>query len=308
MGHHLSAKAIQSLLKAGKPGRYSDGEGLYLMIPKTGSPYWMLRYTLDRRRRELTLGSTDGLTLSAARIAAIENRRSVENGSDPIELRKRQKQVVIRTVDDLYSDWFSEIEQRLKHPGIPQRIYLKDISPRLGKVRLKEVSPMDVREIIRKIVAGGRPTIANDALMYMKQLFNHAIKLDLLTYNPASAFNVNDAGGLEKSRDRILSLSEIELVFRTFKANSDSFTRDNYLACALLLSLGVRKSELIEAPWEEIDLSERVWRLPATRSKSGNAIQIPLSGLTIEWLEELKIRACGSPYVFPNRRCVFRRT
>ncbi len=63
------------------------------------------------------------------------------------------------------------------------------------------------------------------------------------------AFKVNDAGGIEKSRERALSLEEISQVFKVvFREHSDSFSRDNYLACALLLLLAVRKSELTEAP------------------------------------------------------------
>ena len=81
--------------------------------------------------------------------------------------------------------------------------------------------------------------IANDALMYCKQLFRHGIKLDLRDSNPADAFNVNDAGGVEKSRSRALSLEELEKVFICLRENSDQFMRENYLAVALLLTLVV---------------------------------------------------------------------
>ncbi len=93
------------------------------------------------------------------------------------------------------------------------------------------------------------------------QLFDHAIKLRLLLNNPASAFKVNDAGGIEKNRERALSLEEIGQVFRVFREHSDSFSCDNYLACALLLLLSVRRSELTESPWEEFDLDEKKWSL-----------------------------------------------
>lgn len=64
----------------------------------------------------------------------------------------------------------------------------------------------------------------------------------------------------------------------------------------------VRKSELTEAHWSEFDLSSATWKLPAVRSKSGVGFIIPLPNLAIKVLEELQIRACGSDYVFPNRR------
>ncbi|NYT66797.1 site-specific integrase [Alcaligenaceae bacterium] len=147
-----------------------------------------------------------------------------------------------------------------------------------------------------------RPTIANDALLYCKQLFNHGIKLDIIVSNPAFAFSVDDAGGIEKNRDRALTLEELTFTFQMFRKEADSFTRDNYLACALLVLLGVRKGELTEAMWSEFDLTEKVWYLPNERSKSGVAIDIPLPDLAFQWLDELKVRAFGSAYVFPTRR------
>ena len=65
--------------------------------------------------------------------------------------------------------------------------------------------------------------------------------------------------------------------------------------------LGVRKSELCEAMWREMDLTTGVWDLPKERSKTGVPISIPLPRQAIAWFNELQIRACGSPYVFPSQ-------
>ncbi|WP_438765331.1 tyrosine-type recombinase/integrase [Kushneria sp. TE3] len=298
----LNARKVQALIKGGEAGRYSDGDGLYLMVPQKGAPYWMLRYTLLGKRREMTLGKHAHLSLAEARAKAQDHQKLVQDGVDPIEARKQEQQVSIRTVDDLFADWYPDLEKRLKHPRIPYRIYHKEVAPSLGKRELDTVTPMEVRGIIRKVAQSGRPTIANDTLMYLKQLFNHAIKLGLVTYNPATAFNVNDAGGVEKSRSRALTPDEINTAFSVFRDNSASFSRENYLACALLLVLGTRKTELTEARWKEFDLANSQWTLPGERSKSGTGIRIPLPPQAIGWLEELKIRACGSEFVFPSRR------
>jgi len=298
----LTVKEVQSIIKKSEPGRYGDSGGLYLMIPKSGEPYWMLRYTQHKKRRALTLGKHSHLTLAEARTAAEEFKKKIRSGEDPIAERKREEQAVINTVEDLFTDWHQGLVNRLKHPNIPKRIFIKEIAPQIGRHPLDKVSPMDVRSIIQKIAESNRPSIANDTLMYLKQLFNHGIKLGLITYNPASAFNVNDAGGVEKSRIRMLTLDELAHTFEVFRNHRDSFTRDNYLACALLVVLGVRKSELTESKWTEFDLNKSLWALPAERSKSGVAITIPLPPQAIEWLRELKVRACGSEYVFPSRR------
>lgn len=298
----LTARSALSIVKSGKVATYGDGNGLSLVIPKEGLPYWALRYTKDGKRRSMTLGKFEHITLADVRTQAENYKKQIREGIDPLAERKREQQIVIKTVNDLFTDWYEGLQKRLQHPQIPQRIYTKDIAPAIEHDEIASVTPMDIRSIIQKVAASGRLTVANDTLMYCKQLFNHAIKLGLITSNPASAFNTSDAGGVERSSDRALTIEELETVFKVFRKNISSFNRDNYLACSLLLMFGVRKSELIEAKWSEFDLDDEIWKLPASRSKSNTAITIPLPLQSLAWLNELKMRACGSEYVFPSRR------
>ncbi|MFM2615833.1 tyrosine-type recombinase/integrase [Vibrio alginolyticus] len=300
----LTVKKVEALIKAGgdKTKRYGDGGGLYLVVPHSGYPSWMLRFTSNKKRREMTLGKVSDISLRDARLLAAEKMKQVREGFDPLIQRKRAEQEKIKTVNDLFSDWYPSLEKRLKHPNIPKRVFLKDIAPHIGDIPLEQVNARDIRTTINAITAAGKPAIANDALNYCKQLFNHGMKLDLMQGNPASAFTVRDAGGVEKSRDRALATEELKQFFNTAKQNPMSFTRDNYLACVLLVCLGVRKSELCEAKWEELDLEKAVWELPKERSKTNVALTIPLATPVLEWLEELKVRSLGSEYVFPSRR------
>ncbi len=298
---NLTSKTVQAKIK-GPPGRFSDGGGLYLVVPKAGRAYWMLRFTANKKRTEMTLGRVEDLPLAEARAEAAVKMQQHRQGLNPLIAKQRSQQGSIHSVDDLFSDWHKGNIKRLSHPKIPLRVYTKDIAPVIGQMRPEAVTGRDIQRILRKITESNRPTIANDALLYCKQLFNHGIKLDAVAGNPASAFTASDAGGIEKSRDRVLTLKEVTFAFKIFREETDSFTRDNYLACALLLSLGVRKSELTEATWNEFDLEAQTWYLPSERSKSGAAIDIPLPDLSIEWLKELKVRSLGSAYVFPNRR------
>lgn len=297
----LTSRTVNAKIK-GEPGRFSDGGGLYLVVPKLGRAYWMLRFTSNGKRKEMTLGKVEDLSLADARIKAALKMKMHREGVDPLVAKKRAQYGSINSVDDLFADWHEGNVKRLKHHHIPFRVYTKDIAPIIGQMEPKAVTGRDIRLVLRKIAESNRPTIANDALLYCKQLFNHAVKLDIIPSNPASAFAVDDAGGVEKSRDRALTLDELAFTFKTFREHADSFTRDNYLACALLVLLGVRKGELTEALWSEFDLKKKIWYLPQDRSKSGVAINIPLPDLSIEWLEELQVRAFGSDYVFPNRR------
>ncbi|REL31048.1 tyrosine-type recombinase/integrase [Thalassotalea euphylliae] len=298
----MNDKQVKSLIKKGEHGRHGVGNGLYLRIANNSIGYWVIRYTINKKRREVTVGKYPDLSLADAKFEAARIKVDVSNGIDPIAEKKRNEAPQFNTVDDLAEDWLKECEKRLKHPNIPRRVYTKDIAPTIGELGIDQVTPSDIRAIINKIAESNRPTIANDCLMYCKQLFRHAIKLDLRTSNPAEAFTISDAGGVEKSRSRALSIDELSLVFKCLRENHNQFTRENYLAVALLLCLGVRKGELVAAKWHEFDFDTALWHIPQERSKTGRGISVPLAPTIIEWLKELQIRAYGSEFVFPNRR------
>jgi len=74
----LTAKQVIAYSKS-DPKKYSDGEGLYFCVRKQGSPYWMIRYTTAKGRREATLGQFPLMSLAAAYF-----RKEVRDGIDPL--------------------------------------------------------------------------------------------------------------------------------------------------------------------------------------------------------------------------------
>ena len=308
MATKLNDKQIKSLLRKKQSARHAVGNGLYFRVSNEGTGFWVVRYSVNGKRREISLGRYPDMSLADANFKTSQIKTTVREGIDPLAEKKRPDSINLRTIDDLAEDWLkNDLEKRLKYPHIPRRIYERFLSPSFGELTLERVTPIDVRHAIEAIAASGRPTVANDALGYCKQLFRHGIRLDLMKSNPADAFTVQHAGGVEKSRNRALSIKELKIVFWVLRENSASFTRDNYLALALLLVLGVRKGELVAAQWREFDLKKSLWHLPKDRSKTGIAITIPLPKITIEWLEELCLRGYRSEYVFPARRASKRR-
>lgn len=223
----MNDKQVKALIKQGEHGRHSIGNGLYLRIANQSIGYWVVRYTIHKKRREVTIGKYPALSLADAKFQAAQIKVDVKKGIDPIAEKKRDESPDLKTVNDLAQDWLKECDKRLKHPNIPRRVYTKDIAPSIGELAIEQVTPRDIRAIINKIAESNRPTIANDCLMYCKQLFRHSIKLDLRPSNPAEAFTLSDAGGVEKSRSRALSIDELSLVFKCFRENNNQFTREN---------------------------------------------------------------------------------
>ena len=307
----MNDSELRKILKIGKPTRKNVERGLYFRVSAEGSATWVLRFMFNGKRKELTLGKygnrADELTLRQARDKAAETRVQINQGLNPIAEKKRPERNSYISVDDVATKWLKVCERELKNPQIPQRVYEKEIRPLLGELSIKTVEPLDILAIVEKINASGRPSIANDALAYCKQIFNRAIKEGAIKFNPAGALSVKDAGGSERSRSRSLSFKELETIFLTMREHSHLFTRDNYIAFVLLVSLGVRKGELIAATWSEFDFSSNIWHLPQERTKTGKAISIPIADELLPLFKELSVRANGSEYLFPSRRLSKRR-
>lgn len=264
----------------------------------------------------MTIGryGPNGMSLREAKAEAAMRINDVWKGDDPLESkRQQQRTTTLETVDDLANHWLNSYKRNeivtdatIK---VYRRLYKQEISPVIGQMRIEAVGPLDIDSVLdftrsrKASTIGHRPTVTNDVLTLCKSLFNHGISRDCIRFNPAAALSHDrDAGGPEAMRTRWLAPSEIAIIFDVFRANMTTFGRDNLLLCALLLTLGVRKTELTEAQWHEFSLESRVWRLPASRSKNGKALDIPIAEEILPWLLELRIRACGSEYVFPSRR------
>lgn len=297
---------IKSLVTAGIPAMHKVEKNLYIRVTKPGTGFWVYQYKLQSKPHRMTLGRygrrPDGMPLADAREELVKVRALSRQGINPLAEKKRSRLLTETTVDDIAADWLDSVRRSISNHHIPERVYRKEISPLIGKIAINRVSGLDIRHVLKTVQATNRPTTANDTLTHLKQLFGHAVKLGVIVSNPALAFNNRDAGGTERSRTRALSIDEIRIFFEVARNHSKNFTRENYLAVAILLVLMVRKTELTAAKWEEFDLDTRVWLLPAERAKNKYEIAIPLPTQVINWLNELKIRSAGSEYIFPSRR------
>jgi len=287
MGKSLSDVQIRAWIKKKEhfSGR-SDGKGLTLCFPEGYvTPVWYLRYTFDNKSEKFRIGSYSDFSLALARERARELKRGIEAGKNP----KVEKQKVIaktrqderaqsRTVEALFMSWKDHHHRKsLKHPHIDENKILKDIIPVVGTLPVTEVTPTDVRNIIHRIIRRKAPTVANDILKLGDRLYKFAQKDEWVPvgFNPFGLFDQSDAGGTEKPRERWLTDSDLRALFKAMSEASGWSIRNDY-AVRLLLMLGVRKMELLAARADEFDLVNATWFLPAARTKTQRAVDIPL--------------------------------
>lgn len=304
---------IRGWVKAGERFEAKgDGDGLYLRYSKIdATPLWRFRYRFDGKARIMNIGSYGTLSLADARKTVKGLRARVSLGYDVAgekQERKRDASAKIEaekltyTVSQLADEYFTRnIMGRWKHPNIVRSRIERDIKPSIGKLAVEDVKPTHIDAMVQMVVKRGAPTVANDVLRWTRRIFDFAIKRNMIQYNPAAAFDLSDAGGKEEARERALSRDELVLLFEAMR-DAKGFSVENLLTVKLLLILAVRKQELTAARWDEFDLDKAVWYLPAERTKTGAASDIPLPASAIAALRELHRLACGSDWVLPARK------
>ncbi|MGO9930567.1 MAG: tyrosine-type recombinase/integrase [Steroidobacteraceae bacterium] len=308
----VTEKTVSGWERTGQPFERSVGDGLTLTFREGyTTPVWRLRYRFANTPRVMVLGSRKNLTLSDARDTAKKLLAGITaNGRDPaIEAREntqadlakiqaaRNVYDVAKLADEFYK---RKILGHVKHPGIVRARIEKDIKPNIGNLPVKDVKPRDVRDML-ETVAKRTKTVANDVLRVTLRIFNEAVKDGVIEYNPAAAFDTSDAGGEEKARERYLSRDELVKFFDAMR-KTRGFSAENAHTFKLLLLLAVRKSELVMARVDEFDLKAAMWALPAERTKTEAAIDIPLSKAAVAALRELIRLGDGSDYLLPARK------
>lgn len=305
----VTDRELRAWLAAGAIDR-GVGDGLTFVASLTaaqaGKASWILRYRMNGRAKEKVLGRYPELPLKDAREQARQDRARIDRGIDVAAAKQAEKALVLEvpTVERLGQVWLARyIQPRYKHPDVVARVLRKHINPVIGAVAPPDVQPAHVDRVLMRIVAGGAPTVANDALRYMSRMFRMAVRNQWIERNPAADFDLIDAGGDEVSRDRWLTIEELQQLAQAMRTTAN-FGRENELAVWLLLALCVRKMELLSARWDAFDLDSGVWTLARENTKTRSSIRIPLAKPVIAWLKEARVFSFGKPYVFPSRRLV----
>ncbi len=306
----LTDVQLRAWVKTGKPvAGKSDGDGLTFTLSPKGLASWVLRYRIAGKQRELTLGRYPDLGITDARKQAAARRVEVQQVIDVAAVKQKRKAESKQagTVSELVELWLDHtVRGKHQHPQVTESAVMRDIVPALGKKSPREVTRQELVRLLARIKGSGRPTVANDALRYLRSMFSYGEVLGYADRNPTDGIKLSHAGGKEEARTRALSQKELTGLFKAMREATPSFTRDNELGAKLLLVLACRKMELFASKWVEFDLDGGLWRIPGTRVKTGESRELPLPAHVIGWLNELKARACGSEYVFPARRAGIR--
>lgn len=303
----LNARQVETVKT---PGYYFDGGGLYLQVAKGGSKSWVLRYAVNKRPREMGLGSLVTFTLAEARDRATKFRQMVADGIDPIDDRKasiltrRMAEANIITFNKA-ADKFIQANKsgwrNAKHEDQWRNTLKTYASPVIGDLSVALVTTAHVMRILEPIWTTKTETATRLRGRIEKVLDWAKVQGYRSGDNPAAwrghlsealpkPSKVADAG-----HHAALPWLEIGAFMVALAAMPGIAAR----ALELIILCATRTSEALNAKWAEIDLDAGLWTIPKDRMKSFREHRVPLSASVIRILNDLP--RVGE-FVFPGAK------
>ena len=270
---------------------------------KTNAKTYVVQREVSGRSRRVTVAPVNVLSLEKARERATGVLAGMYGGIDPRAQRQAETaaSMTLRQALDGYlaarkglrertrSDYRDFVERYLR-AWLDKPI--REITPDMVEGRHEAIKE-EVKARNRSVMVTGH-SAANLTMRVLRLIWNHAAERMPLPDNPVG--RLRRAWYPEPRRETLVKASDLALFYQAVMALPNAVQRD-YILCVLFT--GLRFGEAAALRWEEIDLTERVIRVPATRTKSGRKLDLPMS----DFLQDLFVarRAVGDvgPWVFP---------
>jgi integrase len=283
----LTHRTIETLRPGEAPYRVPDQrcKGLAVRVAPSGIKTWDLAYRIrgTGKMRRLSLGRTTDVGLEQARERANELTSAARGGRDLIGEEGDARdaaasRIIVEKLIDLYLR--RRVVGRLRTAKAIERGLRRDLAPIVQRCAA-DVSRRDIRELLDTIADRGCMREAEKRRQMVGTMFRWGLAQDFIAANPAVGLEPYDPG---VPRDRVLTVEEIELVWKWLESDSLSLEAADILKLELLL--GARCGEISGLRAEEIDRNKWVWTLPPSRSKNGRQRVTPIVGLAREMLEQ----------------------
>ena len=298
----LTDAAIKVLKPKEKLYKIVDRDGMYVVVQPSGAIVFRLDYRLNGRRETLTLGryGAAGLSLARAREKVIDARRAIAEGRSPAQEKQREKRRLqeAKCFGEFGERWLQEARMADSTRAMRRSIFERDILPAFRNRLLPEILPEDLRGLCAKVKERGAPATAVHVRDIVKLVFAFAILHGEKVANPADEVGPASIATFVP-KDRSLSPGEIRIMLGQIEHVATLPTIR--LGIKLILLSMVRKSELQDAVWDEVDFENAVWSIPKERMKRSKAHNVYLSQQMLDIFIALKTCAGNSKYVLPSR-------
>lgn len=305
----LNALAVSRMTT---PGVFPDGGGLYVQVSKTGTKSYLLRYSRAGKESWMGLGSARTFTLAEARARAAEQRKLLADGLDPLGARrvKRLAQAMaesnIVTFDKAAEEYITHNADgwtNIKHVSQWRNTLKTYASPVLGRVPVSDITPALVLRVLRPIWSTKTET-ATRVRGRIEAVLDYAKTLGWRTGENPAAWKGQLQQALPAPRKVTKAGNHAALPWLeigAFMSELRTMPGAAAIAAELIVLTAARTSEVIEARWDEFDLTARVWSVPPERMKAGRPHRVPLSEAALAVLARARGELNGKEFVFPNK-------
>lgn len=309
----LTDAKIRTLKPSDKPFKVSDSHGLYLLVKPGGSRHWYLKYRINGKESRIALGAYPAVSLSDARQQREGVRKMLALNINPVQQRAAERGS--RTPDKVFKNvalaWHKSNRKWSQNTADRLLASLNNhIFPVIGNLPVSELKPRHFIDLLKRIEEKGLLEVASRTRQHLSNIMRHAVHQGLIDTNPAA-----NLGGVTTPPVRrhypALPLERLPELLERIGAyhQGRELTR---LAVLLMLHVFIRSSELRFARWSEIDFTNRVWTIPATREPiigvrySGRGAKmrmshiVPLSEQPIAILKQIKDITGNNELIFPG--------
>jgi integrase len=308
----LTPPSLRTFLK--KPGRHSDGQGLFFRVLGQNKAYFVYRFRLNGREREMSLGPWPELGLGEARRKHAELRAQVLNKVDPLAYKHGAKPTVssgVATFGEIADDYVETHEsawRSTKHRR-QWRMTLTEYCKPIWSKPVHQIATADVLACLKPLWTR-TPETASRLRGRIETVIDAARALGHVPEDKANPARwkghldhlLPKRNKLDQAQHKALPYTEVAELVKRLRATD----RMTALALEFLILTATRSGETLNARWNEFDLEAAIWSIPKERMKMGKPHDVPLSDRAIEILAEGRRRARKEPefdgYVFFGTR------
>jgi integrase len=295
--HRISAVKVRA---AKTPGTHEDGGGLRLVVTNAGAKRWVMRITINGKRRELGLGGWPLVSLATAREKAGQIRSAAKEGHDIVAERRAKGRGIV-TVAQAFDAFFSTKRLTLsnaKHIAQWPRAMQKYVFPFIGNRPVADVEAHEIIDMIAPIWRE-RPETARRILQRVEAVFKSAIVRGNRERASPCLGVAQEFGARRRAvkNYRFLPYLEIPDFVARLRSYPPSSAR---LALEWLVLTGARSGEVRFARWDEIDEAATLWTVPATRMKARKEHHVPLAPRCLGVLQQARSYYGAGEIVFPG--------
>ncbi len=305
----LTAVKVKNLRQ---PGRYGDGQGLYLNVAPRGSKSWVQRIAADGKRSDLGLGGYPTVGLAEAREKAVANKKAVREGGNPVTVRSTKTGGVkaavpsapeIPTFRETATFVHSQNSEKWESAKAKNNWWQRAeryVFPVIGDMAVGRIGRTEVLGIVEPVWTE-KPETARRIRLIIKTVMARAMAHGHIEVNPAGEIIDAALPAMPKFKVHFEALPYAGVATAIEAVESSTSYLSTKAAFRFLVLTAARSGEVRGTTWGEVDFDRVVWNIPASRMKTRKEHRVPLSLQAMELLRKAReLHADGSPYIFPN--------